>query len=268
MTENIVDYNSNYFKDRWHFFLKISPDKRNDIPTYIRSILRSKFEKEDKWVERRGDILGGVHNTGHKLDNKGRSLLNYLDTNYNAFTELINFINRKIMSKDINGYTQIDFYLSNTHREIGKLFDILKNYKDYIFENDELLTGLFTIIKRTSKYGNDAEYETIKRIKKFDGVTDIEKMEFGHVDDQLSGIDIKFKYNGKENAIQAKYYTDMRHQDGKYYFRVGHPKNYKYVNILSFWNKKMGFYMFRNDPSIKIKGSYYIIPDRLKYNNI
>jgi len=268
MRENVVTYNcrSGFFatnkKRLFDFEVGRGRDKIT-LPNHILKILKSVYDPRGKWVNT--IEKGGVYNTGHKLDNENRSLLNYLNTNYIAICILVNWINNKIVNGDIKNFTQVDFYLSSWSNELQKLFKILDEYKDRIFHpHSDILPELLKAMDRTSKIGDDAEKETIKRLMN-KGITDVKQAKFGEKDDMLKGIDIRFSYGKHKNqTIQTKAYTRMEETDTHNIFYINGIKPYK-VDYFSFYNKKENkFYMFSNSNSIEFDKNIIKIPKNLK----
>lgn len=259
MIENLVRYSSLYFKKNWDKLCNIRIDNFN-IPNYLRKILKDYYGS--KWIERTTGIKSGVFDTGHELDIEGRSLLNYIDTNYSVFAVLINWINYQILNKKIKNFTQIDFYLSSWINEIEKLFEILDIYKNDIFDNEsEILEEIFKIVNKTSSYGDAIEKITIKKLKSFPGIKNIKQAEFGDDNDMFKGIDIEFTFRGKKWGVQCKSYTDIKY-DGENYiiYGISHAKDYNplYVNLYAFYHPKKGFFMFDNKETIRDGNTLYI----------
>jgi len=273
MVENLVSYKcfgkahdkNVFFRQHKSVLFKIKVGGHT-IPSFIRQTLKSIYHREGKW--RQSEDFGGIYDTGHKMDDKGRSLLNYLDTNYNALCALVNWINKQIIDKKIKNYTQIDFYLSNWVSEIFKLFKIISENKRDIFNSKSIIMGeLLDIMRKTSEIGDNAEKITIKKLRE-KGITDIKQAMFGEKSDWAKGIDIVFSYNGEVKTIQTKSYGDIK-EDKNYYifYQVSNIKYYdpKTIDFFSFYNKHHGFYMFNNHKTIEyLKNNSLKIPKYLK----
>lgn len=176
-------------------------------------------------------------------------------------------MNTHIFTGKIEG-EQIDFISSNDWKsEIEKFKIIFSKYNKFILTpGSRIFNDIIREILFTNYMGHIAEIETYKRIKKFEGVTDIKLSEQGDMDDIFKGIDIKFTYNNRIWTIQCKKYRDVKEIGDEYYFDISNPKHYK-VDLYSFYDPKKGFYMFRNN-GIKINGSTYIVPKINKFDNI
>jgi len=249
MKEKLVSYNcsqNNIFKE----YLKNIKVSNYTIPEFIRQMLKTKY----KWVD--SIEYGGVYDTGLKNDNIGRSLLNYMDSSNIGLCVLINWINKKIITDDkvFSKYTQIDFYLSDWKHEILNFFKIFSENKDYIF-NSSIINELLIVFRNTSKKGDYAEKETIKRLIKA-GIpkSNIRQSKFGETKDMLGGIDIEFVYNNKKYTIQTKSYKKME-SDLNYFtfYYVSNLKDYntKKIDFISLYNNKYGFYLFTYNDKVK-----------------
>lgn len=269
MKENIVKYNCRkgffaYNRKRL-FEIEIGRGRdRTTLPKYIDIILKSVYDPKGKW--KLGIHQGGIFNTGYKLDNEGRSLLNYLNTHYTAICLLVNWINKEIVDNKIRGFTQIDFYLSSWSNELEKLFKILDIHKGTIFDKySVILPELLKAMDKTSSIGDIAEKETVKRLKN-KGISNIKQSEFGDEKDMLKGIDITFSYGRHENqTIQTKSFSKMEETDTHYIFYITGIKPYD-VDYFSFYNKNKGFFMFSNSDTIEFlnRNNIIKIPKRLK----
>jgi len=257
MDKNIISYNCGGYDE---FFRKISKKlyKINvigyTIPSYLRKILKDVYR--DNWDNSKE--YGGVYNTNNVNDYKGRSLVNYVDTHYTSLCMLITWINKQIYDKNITGYEQLDFYQPTWNDEILNFYNILEQYKFYIFNNDsEILNSMLKVISKTSNIGNYAEIETVKRLKE-KGIYDIKRSKFGEVDDWTNGIDITFSYHTHKNmTVQTKSYIRIELVNDYYIiYNISNLRYYdpKIINFFSFYNKSQGFYFFDNDSNVKYVG--------------
>jgi len=257
MKENLVQYPASFFRDNRELLYKIKVDKKtySDI---IKIILKKLF----KWVDGDNDTIGGVYDTGLNGDINGRSLLNFLYSNYTNTSILINWINTQIIN-DVPGYnkfTQIDFYLSEWKNELNKLFIILLNNHEEIFANN---SKILRIILRKSeqmlKIGDTAESITVKRLKE-SGITNIKQSKRGDVNDYGKGIDIEFEYKGERYTVQTKTYKILLIEQNEYIFKeVSGIEKYD-VDFISLYNKNHGFYMFDFDDITIINSGSLKVP--------
>jgi hypothetical protein len=252
----LIKYESKTIKDIWGNLSKIIVSGYN-IPKYIRKTLKTIYEPNNKWVS--SNEYGGVYNTEHPLDIGGRSLLNYLDTNYTSISILLNWINNEII-KD-QKYNQIDLYNGILYDEIKKFFQMIYKYKFIIFNNDsDILNDIFIILNKTSKYGDYIEKMTINKLKEFNDISDIKQAKFGERLDMFGGIDITFKFNNKIWSIQCKSYGLIKKSNNKKYYiisGISHAKDYT-VNLYSFYNPIYGFYIFDNKNIKRFNNTLYI----------
>jgi hypothetical protein len=258
-----IQYNVSYIKGIWSKLIKTWVNNYN-LPKIIREVLKHSFH--DRWHNETKLEKSGIYNSGLDNDETGRSLLNYMDTNYITFTVLINWINNEIYHNRIHS-SQIDFYNNEWNIEIIKFFNIFYYNRKYIFENYGLIQEIIKIIINTTKKGTLAENKTIDELKK-KGISKIIHHKKGYKEDIVNGIDIIFWHNDKKYTIQTKYFTDMSLSNGVYMFKGSVMlRNYKDIDFLSLYNRESGFYMFTNDINqIIVKNTFLYIPEELKRN--
>jgi len=271
MKENVVEYKNcknGFFAYNKKKLFELEVGRGRDritLPKYIVKLLENVYTPKGKWVLQINK--GGVFDTGYEFDNEGRSLLNYLNTNYTAICILVNWINKEIVAGRIRGFTQLDFYLSSWPHELEKLMKILNKHKDMIFDKySDVLPDMLKAMDKTSKIGDAAEKETVKRLMD-KGISDITQSKFGETKDMWKGVDIVFSYGTHKNqTIQTKSFTRMDETDTHYIFYINGIKPYK-VDYFSFYNDKTKrFYMFTNSDTIEFlnKNNEIKIPKVLK----
>ncbi len=287
------EYSPRFFAGKW-------PQLSGTTAPFIREQLKEFFEPKGMWgvVE---DKTVGVINTNYdfshlKWDDKDRfkseikysylkpilnnkdskrSLLNYLDSNLLTFAIIVNWMNAQIKNGYIENEEEIDFTKPTWKtEEVDKFKRIFKENRQTILEPGYVIFD--EIIKKilyTTYVGYTAEIETIKRIQKNKGITNIIQSKNGESDDFNKGIDIKFTFKGKDYTIQCKTFTEIKHKGNTYIIKTMNPKHYsdKVVNYYSFYSKNFepDFYIFANETkNINIFKDYYIIPDRLLSSKI
>jgi len=287
MRENVVKYDIGFFSKYWKsnfrkYFDKFIQEKLYDVYNplgkwgYVYDDPAFNFYKRQGVVHTKYDLshlkLTPIAKKYVMEVLKGkdseRSILNYLNTNIRAITEILNWMNENIVSGKIKDYTQIDFYIGNWDLEIKKFYAIFEeNKRTILTSGSDIFDRIMSAMIYTSQKGGMCERETISRLSKFDGITNLLQSEQGDKKDMTDGIDVMFDYKGKTKTVQCKSYVGII-DDGVNYVITTKSFSKKYdknkVNLLSFCNTDKGFYVFTNDDSIKVQGSTYIIPKKLK----
>ena len=229
----------------------------------IEKILKDVFS--DKYIlNPDNDDLPGVYD----LEGDGRSIINYLNTNYTAFCILLKDVN-KVISK-IPNKSPINF-LNKTDTELKKEVErfvrAINHYKFRIFNKDSsTLHNLLSSLDKTHSWGFKTEQITAKVLKNyFGGQVEIKLIgKSGSKKDAMEGIDIEITKDSKVYTAQIKPFKNMIiSEDGITLEGTANVKQYK--TDLMIFQKGKNILIFNNKPKI-VEGNFVFPHDSLMYN--
>ena len=198
----------------------------------------------------------------YDFEQKGRSLINKMNTNYEVFCVLltdVNFVMEKL------GRPKIDFKQKSVGEQIGEaknLISVIDEFKTRIFS---LSSGTFENIMKTlgstNAFGDLTEVKVVEILKKEYGNDNVKKIgELGSSIDALNGIDCEIKIDGTIKTAQIKPYKSYELVDGYYkMLDTGQVKPYK-TNWLIFSKNNKDAMIFDNKEVKIVKGNF-IIPE-------
>ena len=216
------------------------------------------------WVESTNKEMSGFYGVESK---EGRSILNNLNTNFNAFCLLTKAVNTQI-EKIGKPEKKFDFSKkeNRTPSEVVRLIKALSHFKKDIFtKNNEEFINIIKVLKKLWDRGQKSEDSALKKIEDyFEGDAKIEKIGgHGQKQDALKGIDLIVKLNGQNYTAQVKPYSSIHTEEGKISLsNTGNVKPYS-VDWLIFINpKNNSILIFKNEP-IKNHNQYVFNVDSL-----
>lgn len=216
-----------------------------DGVTYV---LKKKFSQW--WVDGTTEEMSGFYGVESP---EGRSILNNLNTNFNAFCLLVKAVNKQIENI---GKPEKKFHFwkqeKRNPKEAARFIVALDHFKDEIFErNNEDFINIIKVLKKLWDRGQKSENNANKKIEEyFEGRAKIEKTgSHGAKMDALKGIDLKINLDGTEYSAQVKPFSNVVISGDKIkLLDTGNVKSYK-VDWLVFSNPKTNkILIFKNDP--------------------
>lgn len=209
------------------------------------------------WVDGTTKEMSGFYGVESK---EGRSILNNLNTNFNAFCLLTKAVNTQI-EKIGKPEKKFDFSKkeNRTINEVVRLIKALSYFKKEIFtKNNEEFINIIKVLKKLWDRGQKSEDNVLKKIEDhFNGGAKVEKVGgHGQKDDALKGIDLIINLNGTNHTAQVKPYSSSKTEGEEIYlFDTGDVKPYS-VDWLIFINpKNNSVLIFKNEP-VKNRGQY------------
>jgi superoxide dismutase, Fe-Mn family len=216
------------------------------------------------WVESTNKEMSGFYGLESK---EGRSILNNLNTNFNAFCLLTKAVNTQI-EKIGKPEKKFDFSKkeNRTSSEVVRLIKALSHFKKEIFtKNNEEFINIIKVLKKLWDRGQKSEDNALKKIEDyFEGDAKIEKIGgHGQKQDALKGIDLIVNLNGQNYTAQVKPYSSTKTEENKISLsNTGNVKPYN-VDWLIFINpKNNSILIFKNEP-IKNHNQYVFNMDSL-----
>jgi hypothetical protein len=172
----------------------------------VTDVLKTVFH--DFWVEGTTKEMSGFYGVESK---EGRSILNNLNTNFNAFCLLVKAVNRQI--ENIGRTDKIfDFsYKENrTLKEVERFLNALNHFKKQIFtKNNEDFINIIKVLKKLWDRGQKSEDNVQKKLENyFEGEAKVEKIGgHGQKRDAFKGVDMVIEKDGKTHTAQVKPYS-------------------------------------------------------------
>jgi len=214
----------------------------------VTSVLKQVFHQF--WVESTNKEMSGFYGVESK---EGRSILNNLNTNFNAFCLLTKAVNNQI---DNIGKPEKKFDFSQKEKrnisEVARLIKALDHFKKEIFtkENQDFI-NIIKVLKKLWDRGQKSEDDVSSKITKhFGPKSSVEKIGgHGEKNDAFKGIDLIVNIGERKYTAQVKPFSNMKNEDGKItVYDTGNVKPYN-VNWLIFINTKSNkILIFENNP--------------------
>jgi Fe-Mn family superoxide dismutase len=232
-----------YYRDLINNF-KIKKIYQDGV-TYV---LKKKFSQW--WVDGTTEEMSGFYGVESP---EGRSILNNLNTNFNAFCLLVKAVNKQI---DNIGKPEKKFHFwkqeKRNPKETARFIIALDHFKDEIFtKNNEDFLNIIKVLKKLWDRGQKSENNANKKIEDyFEGRAKVEKIgSHGAKMDAFKGIDMKINLDGTEYSAQVKPFSNVVIAGEEIKLMdTGNVKSYK-VDWLIFSNPKTNkILIFKNDP--------------------
>jgi len=241
------EYIANFWKVvNWDFVSKMYEMKtETKLLTYILKSVFGQF-----WVESTEKEMSGFYGVESP---EGRSILNNLNTNFNAFCLLVKAVNRQIENIG-KPEKKFDFSKESnrTFEEVKRFLNALNHFKDKIFtkENEDfinIINVLLVLWKRGQKSENNAEI----KLKEYFG----NEVKISHIGghgvkkDAFKGVDISIHMDGKTYTAQIKPYSTTKiDNDVISLLDTGNVKKYDVDWMIFSHPKTNRILIFKNDP--------------------
>jgi Fe-Mn family superoxide dismutase len=237
-----------------------NPNIKNIYKKKINEILRETFPTY--WYEK-GDFFPDSPFGIYDYEQKGRSVLNKINTNYTIFCTLVEDMNLYLKYKNI---PLIDFRNKSNQDQIRELYRFL-HYIDLmkfrIFNTEsDTFKNIFDLMGKLDQKGDKREEKSVKELKKFFNTEKVYKIGgLGNKEDMIKGIDAKVEIDGKTKTIQIKPFNSIEEEEEKIkVIGTGNVKRYK-VDYLVFHNDSKGILVFDNSNTEIIDGTYVFDSD-------
>ncbi len=229
----------------------------------IKKILSQAFP--DKYYGA-GEYQKGTAPGIYDLEKPGRSIINYLNTNYSTFCPLLKDLNRVL---EVYNKKPIEFEGLSQEEQIFQMRRMLKfisELKERIFDpNSRTFQTIFQILNATSNKGSKTEDIVEKKFKQKFGPENVKKIGALGSKEDMMGIDMKITIDGKEHTAQVKPFDSI--QEIEDMFRIegtANVKKYK-TDWMVFVKRGKEFVIFDNKNSQIIDGTYNFPLDSLLY---
>jgi Fe-Mn family superoxide dismutase len=229
----------------------------------IKKILSQAFP--DKYYGA-GEYQKGTSPGIYDLEKPGRSIINYLNTNYSTFCPLLKDLNRVL---EVYNKKPIEFEgLSQEEQmfQMRRMLKFISELKERIFDpNSRTFQTIFQILNATSNKGSKTEDIVEKKFKQKFGPENVKKIGALGSKEDMMGIDMKITIDGKEHTAQVKPFDSI--QEIEDMFRIegtANVKKYK-TDWMVFVKRGKEFVIFDNKNSQIIDGTYNFPLDSLLY---
>lgn len=255
LSEGVSESCSKQENESYRFIFNVNPNVKQIYKTGIQNALKDVFS--DRYYEKdefeKGE-MSGVYN----LESEGRSVINYLNTNYSGFCILVNDINKLLKNLNETPLLLIGQSPKKQLEEVKRMVEIIDKFKFRIFSTkSKTFQNLISTLGRTNMYGEKTENQSVELLKKAFGSDNVLKIgKLGSSQDMLGGVDAEIIANGKTHTAQIKPFTGYDLLDGKYtIYGTANVKPYK-TDWLIFTNKKDEMLVFNNKNTKIIGGNY------------
>ncbi len=243
----------------------INPGVKKIFRYGIESILKEVFNEH--WYESgeySQDSMSGVYD----FEGTGRSVLNKLNTNYNAFCVLFHDLNSVLLYEGKQPLKLIGLPPFEQLSETKKFVKYLDHYKFRIFsQKSGTFKNILTILGGTNKMGDIREEKVVSRLKQEFGEENVQKVgELGGKSDMLQGVDCIINIDGVKNTAQIKPYSNISGDENQItVFGSGQVKKYT-TNWIIFEGSGRPILIFKNKSTKIIEGNYTFDKDDLIYS--
>jgi hypothetical protein len=222
----------------------------------------------------------------NSISNLNKIILDYINKVYSKYgfkygvnedleiEDLI--INSEYLSKMVNNYTIFKavikyFQIDNE----GDFYNIVQDNLEFIynFESDFFIQNTLPILINTTRRGNIGEKickAVFSRFAKNKGLNI--RLENPTIEEDISGIDAKFIYEGKYIYIQIKPFNQSNINDTNYTIKSqGSLSLGADISYLMLYDNRRRIIIAKNTKKspILIKGEYFVIPkENVSYNNL
>lgn len=255
LTEGVSESCSRTDKESYRFIFNVNPQVKKIYKEGIDSILKVVFS--DRYYEE-GEYHEGQGYGVYDLEGAGRSVINYLNTNFTCFCILVNDINKLLRSQNQPLLQLIGQPPSIQIQEVQRMLSIMEQFKFRIFSTkSNTFKNLLATLGKTSDLGNERESIAIKILKRVYGKENVHHIGgLGVVDDMKAGIDAIIKVDGVNYTAQIKGFGGVELLDDKYIItNTGQVKMYK-TKWMIFINAEHRIFIFDNSDTEIVDGNY------------
>jgi Fe-Mn family superoxide dismutase len=228
---------------------------KNAIMQILKEVFPERYYGRDEYQP---GTMSGIYN----LEGDGRSIINYLNTNYSAFC---------VLKKDLNKYLEkinkplIDFTDKNPKEQVAEMVRMLKvlnHVKFRVFNPEsETLKTMMSVMGASSKKGNQTEDAVVEKLKKQFGDDNVSRIgELGSKEDMLNGVDVKITIDGKEHTAQVKPFSHITKTDSDMYKVDGTANVKRYQTDWMIFMKNLGDMVIFDNKNSKIFNGVYFFP--------
>ena len=241
-----------------------NPRSKNIYKDGVTKVLKKVFHHF--WVDATTEEMSGFYGVESK---EGRSILNNLNTNFNAFCLLCKAVNRQIEKIGrTDKMFDFSFEKNRNPKEVSRFIAALDHFRNEIFtKHNEDFINIIKVLKKLWDRGQKSENDVQKKLENyFEGNAKIEKTGgHGHKKDAFKGVDMIINLDGKSYTAQVKPYSVATIVDDTVVLSdTGNVKSYKVDWLIFFQPKTNKILIFDNHP-IKAENEYVFKLSSLKH---
>jgi hypothetical protein len=218
----------------------------------------------DKYHDKTEDgEIPGIYN----LEKPGRSVINYMNTNYSVFCIMVNDLNKVIVGQlNEEAINFDDKTPAEQIREMKRMCNYIEKFASRIFsKTSHTFKNIMATLKEKDSIGSKRE-QTAKKIieTKIPETKVIVIAGAGKEKDAYKKIDLEIFHKGRKITAQVKGYDEMIPEEDKLVItKTGEIDNYK-VNWMVFIRGRQVL-IFKNNPEI-VLGQYVFDRNDLLYH--
>ena len=257
ISEGVSEGCSREQNEAYRFIFNTNTEVKKTYKLGINSILRQVFS--DRYYEDNeygeGEMFGVFD-----LEGEGRSVLNFLNTNYSGFCILVNDVNKLLKSQNKSPLAFIGQSPKRQMQEVKRLLYIMNQFKFRIFSTEsKTFENLMATLSKTGEIGKVTEEFAVAKLKERYGNENVSLVgKLGSSKDANEGIDAEIIVDGKINTAQIKPFGSYNLEGDTYtLYNTANVKKYN-TDWIVFFNKKSGVLVFDNRNIKIVKGNYTI----------
>jgi hypothetical protein len=240
---------------------------KNIYSNGIRKILKDTFESN--WKPATKDEMSGIYELEiFPSDEKGRSIINKLDTNFSVLCFFVKDMNRVLKSQDIE---ELNFFTTpaNQEKEIKRMLNYIEKYSNRIFDpKSAIFKNIFEVLTKKHQIGENREDFAKKIISVNLPESVVNKVgRLGSKEDAFKKIDLEITIGGNTKKAQVKGFMELIPSEGKVVV-TGAGDTVKYPNIdwMVFVNlQRKKVVIFENTGNV-VMGNYVFDENAMIYN--
>ena len=248
--------------ETYRVLFNVNKNARNIYKNTIIKVQQKVFA--DKYHTKREDgEIPGVYN----LEKPGRSVINYMNTNYSVFCIMVNDLNKVVQGQ--MGQEPISFELktpSEQITEMKRMCNYIEKFQDRIFsKTSHTFKNIMATLKEKDSIGIKREEMAKKVLETKLPETTVEIVAgAGKEKDAYKKIDLEIVHKGRKITAQVKGFDELIPEDEKLVVtKTGEIDKYK-VDWMVFIRGK-NVLVFRNRPEI-VLGQYVFDKNDLLYH--
>ena len=242
-----------------------NPEIKRRFMHTIMDILKEVFS--EYWYEKNKYDIGQMSGV-YDYEQKGRSVINKLNTNYTAFCTLVNDTNQYLKKYGVDAINFNNKNRKEEQTEVDRFNKYLVELRYKIFDSESpTFKTVMSGLDKTNRFGDKREVDAVVKLKELFKTDKVKKVgELGGVDDMIKGIDATVDLGEGIKTIQIKPFNRVSNKNGKVIvYGTANVKPYK-TDYLVFHNNKLGTKIFDNS-STKIINGRYVFNESSEYIN-
>jgi hypothetical protein len=258
--DNSSEKCSRELDEKFRFVFNSNPQVKKMFTNEIDRMLMEVFPDNYYQANQYGPgQLSGIYD----LEKKGRSGLNFINTNYSCFCVLLNDVNKVLRSQSRPEIQILGVTPKEQIEQTKKFLNVIDEYKTRIFNpNSSTFNKIIKITSRTTGTGAKTEDDTIKVLKQiFKDENVVSVAEIGNDKDALKGVDCELTIYPKTYTAQIKPFGRSQYNEEDDTITIYNTANVKpyYTDLMifsKFSNGGKNILIFDNQNTKIVDGNY------------